>query len=56
MTLTDLITKLQNIADKFGDCEVKVANDCECVLDTWNIDRICFFQDGETQTVIIVEE
>lgn len=56
MTLTDLITELQNMADKFGDCSVQVANDCTSILDGWEIDRVCFFKDGEHQTVIIVEE
>lgn len=56
MTLYDLIVELQNMADKFGDAEVQVANDSDCILDTWEIDRVCFFKDGETQTVIIVEE
>lgn len=55
MTLTDLITELQNIADKFGDAEVEVANDSDYILDTWGINRVCFFKDGETQSVIIVE-
>lgn len=56
MTLTDLITELQSIADKFGDCDVQVANDNNNILDTWGVDRICFFKDREFQTVIIVEE
>ena len=56
MTLVDLIIELQNISDNFGDAEVKVANDYNDILDTWAIDRVCFFKDGETQTVIIVEE
>lgn len=56
MTLTDLISKLQNIADRFGDCSVQVANDRTSLLDGWDIDRVCFFEDGETQIAIIVEE
>lgn len=56
MTLTDLITKLQNIADTYGDCSVQVANDNTSILDGWEIDRVCFFKDGETQIAIIVEE
>ncbi len=56
LTLTDLITELQNMADKFGDCSVQVANDCTSILDGWEIDRVCFFKDGEHQTVIIVED
>lgn len=56
MTLANLITELQNIADKFGDCDVQVASDNNNILDTWGVDRICFFKDGETQIAIIVEE
>lgn len=56
MTLTDLITELQSIADRFGDCSVQVANDNTSILDAWEIDRVCFFKDGETQIAIIVEE
>lgn len=56
MMLTDLITELQSMADRFGDCNVQVANDNTSVLDGWEIDRVCFFKDGEQQIVIIVEE
>lgn len=56
MRLCDLITELQNIADRFGDCSVQVANDNTSVLDGWEIDRVCFFKDGEQQIAIIVEE
>lgn len=56
MTLTELITELQNIEDRFGDAEVGIAHDSAYILDTWTIDRVCFFKDGETQTVIIVED
>lgn len=56
MKLTDLINELQNIQDKYGDCAVAVANDCSSILDTWEIDRVCFFKDGDNQTAIIVEE
>lgn len=56
MTLTELITELQNIADRFGDCTVQVANDRTSLLDAWEIDRVCFFKDGDIQTAIIVEE
>lgn len=56
MTLTDLITELQNIADKFGDCDVQIANSNNDILATWGIDRVCFFKDGAFQMVIIVEE
>lgn len=56
MTLCDLITELQNIADKFGDCSIQVANDRTSILDGWDIDRVCFFKDGEHQIAIIVEE
>ncbi len=56
MTLCDLITELQNIADRFGDCSVQVANDNTSILDGWEIDRVCFFKDGEHQIAIIVEE
>lgn len=56
MILSDLIFELQTIMDKFGDSDVKIANDNNDILDTWSIDRICLFKDGENQTVIIVEE
>ena len=56
MTLTDLITQLQNISDAYGDCSVQVANDNSSILDGWEIDRVCFFKDGEKQIAIIVEE
>ena len=56
MTLTELITELQKIADRFGDCSVQVANDRTSVLDGWEIDRVCFFKDGEHQIAIIVED
>lgn len=56
MTLTELITELQSMADRFGDCDVEIANESNDILSTWGIDRVCFFKDGETQTVIIVEE
>lgn len=56
MTLIELITELQNIADRFGDCDVQIANNNDNILDTWGVDRVCFFKDREFQTVIIVEE
>lgn len=56
MTLCDLITELQNMVDKFGDCSIQIANDRTSILDAWEIDRVCFFKDGEYQTVIIVED
>ena len=56
MQLSDLIVKLQNIQDEYGDCIVEIANDCTSVLDTWGIDRVCFFKDGDIQLAIIVEE
>ena len=56
MTLTNLITELQNIADRYGDCSVQVANDRTSILDGWDIDRVCFLKDGEQQIAIIVEE
>lgn len=56
MTLCDLINKLQNIADRFGDCTVQIANDRNSLLDGWDIDRVCFFEDGNFQAAIIVEE
>ena len=56
MTLFDLIYELQKIEDKFGDCSVQVANDRTSLLDACEIDRVCFFQDGEHQIAIIVEE
>lgn len=56
MLLIELIHELQSIQDKYGDCYVTVANDNTSILDNWDIDRVCFFQDGEIQTAIIVEE
>ena len=56
MTVYDLIVELQSIADRFGDCDVQVANDRTSILDGWDIDRVCFFKDGEQQIAIIVEE
>lgn len=56
MKLCDLINELQTIQDKYGDCFVAVANDRTSILDNWEIDRVCFFQDGESQYAIIVEE
>lgn len=56
MKLSNLIFELQSIADKFGDCEVQIANDDDNILDAWEIDRVCFFKDGENQTAIIVEQ
>lgn len=35
MTLIELITELQNIADRFGDCDVQIANNNDNILDTW---------------------
>ena len=54
MKLSDLIFELQSMYDKFGDCSIGVADDCD-ILDTYNVNRICFFKDGEEQIVIIVE-
>ena len=56
MKLNDLIFELQTIQDKYGDCLVQVANDRTSILDAWEIDRVCFFKDGESQIAIIVEE
>ena len=56
MELGKLIFELQSIYDKQGDCFVQVANDGSAILDSWDIDRVCFFKDGETQIAIIVEE
>ena len=56
MKLCDLIFELQMIQDRYGDCLVQVANDSTSVLDGWEIDRVCFFKDGESQYAIIVEE
>ena len=56
MLLADLIFELQSIQDKFGDCYVTVANDRTSILDNWDIDRVCFFKDDDTQIAIIVEE
>lgn len=56
MRVYDLIWQLQNIADKFGDCEVGIANDKNDILDVFEVDRVCFFKDGEEQVAIIVED
>ena len=56
MKLCELIQALQIMDDKYGECEVEVANDNDCILDSYVIDRICFFKDGENQRVIIVEK
>lgn len=56
MKLCDLIFELQMIQDKYGDCFVQVANDRTSILDGWEVDRVCFFKDGESQIAIIVEE
>ena len=55
MELHDLIYELQSIQDKYGDCVVEVANDNTSILDTWSIDRVCFFKDGGLQLAIIVK-
>ena len=55
MMLAELIFELQSIQDRYGDCFVEIANDSTAILDTWGIDRVCFFKDGETQMAIIVE-
>lgn len=56
MKLRDLIHELQSIDDKYGECTVQVANDRTSILDSWEIDRVCFFKDGDNQIAIIVEE
>lgn len=56
MKLCDFISELQTMQDKYGECEVEVASDNNDILDSWEIDRICFFKDGDKQTVIIVEK
>lgn len=60
MKLNDLICKLQSINDKhcygFEDCIVEVANGDSNILDTWQLDRVCFFEDGDNKTVILVTE
>lgn len=56
MTLRELITELQSIQDKYGECLVEIANDGDNILDTWVVDRVCFFRDGNTQIAIIVED
>lgn len=55
MKLHDLINQLQEMQDKYGGGEVEVAYDSN-ILDSWQIDRICFFKDGEEQRIIIVEK
>lgn len=55
MSLTELIEQLQTMEDRYGECEVQIANDSDYILDSCVIDRVCFFKDGEKQRVIIVE-
>lgn len=56
MKLCHLVQELQTMNDKYGECEVEIANDNTDILDSYTIDRICFFKDGENQRVIIVEQ
>lgn len=56
MYLRELIDKLQSIQDRYGECLVEIANNTDNILDTWTIDRVCFFQDGSEQIAIIVED
>lgn len=54
MKLSELIFELQSMYDSYGESDVEVA-DSNDVLDSYLIDRICFFKSGEEQRVIIVE-
>ena len=56
MKLCHLVQELQTMNDKYGECEVEIANDNNDILDSYTIDRICFFKDGENQRVIIIEQ
>lgn len=56
MKLYEFIQALQTMCDMYGECEVEVANYSDQILDSDVIDRICFFKDGESQRVIIVEQ
>ena len=42
------------LANGFGMTVLEFLDDD--ILDTWSIDRVCFFKDGKSQTAIIVEE
>lgn len=55
MKLHELINQLQEIQDKFGECEAEFAHN-DSVLDTWQLDRVCFFKDGADQRAIIISE
>ena len=55
MKLHELINQLQEINDKFGECEIEFAHD-DNILDSWQIGRVCFFKDGEHQRTILVDE
>ena len=56
MRLYELITELQSMYDKYGDSYIEVAHSHKDILDGWEIDRVCFFKDGDDQTVIILEK
>ena len=56
MKISDLISELQAIEDRQGESIVVIASDSNEVLDTWEIDRVCFFKDGECQETILVVE
>ena len=54
MKLSELIYELQSINDNCGESDVEVASS-DHILDSYEIDRVCFFKSGEEQRVIIVE-
>ena len=56
MKISDLISELQAIEDRQGESNVVIANDNNNILDSWEIDRVCFFKDGEHQEAILVVE
>jgi hypothetical protein len=55
MKLAELLAELQRMYDRRGDCMVNVANNKNDILNGCEIDRVCYFEDGESKYVIIVE-
>ena len=55
ISLRKLIDELQEYYDKNGDCAVETAYK-DSILDSWCLDRVCFFKDGDQQTIILVME
>ena len=52
MTLFSLVSKLQWVADNYGDCVVQVANGAD-ILEHWNADSVRVSVEGGKQRVII---